>query len=284
MPKPKSLPTIQSCRLFSVLSYGIVLAGVLLGSTARGDLVTSATLSINFDGDAFAAAADEVALQNVGVALTPGQSFMEFGLHADASMPGRPAPSSIVTDFRDLRNLWVRPSTSNLDYSFDSAALNPLSFDPSTIASSGAKGAATFSGGDSFWYANDAVIATGSSWLQFGNYELHYDGSRVDADNSGWLLTNTFLQTLPLFDIRNLSIGSVPADTSLAGNLLLSGDLHITDEFSTSWYMESGLNVGSFSFAGVTAVPEPSGVSALLVIAAGRVLIRRRRRRPLTVK
>ncbi|WP_158222641.1 PEP-CTERM sorting domain-containing protein [Rhodopirellula sp. MGV] len=260
--------------LFAVIGS---LAVHSIGDSARADVVTGGALVIDFDGDAFANGGNELALQSVGISLTPGQAFMEFGLHGNGVLPGRPASPATATDFSDLRDGWVRPSTEGLGYTFNAGAGSPLEFDPSSIASVGAQGAATFAGGDAFWYANDAVIATGSVWLQFGNYALHYDETRSEGENSGWLLTNTVLQTLPLFDIRNLSIDSVAAGIDTAGSLSLSGDLYVSDEFSAAWYLQPELNVGTFSFAGVTAIPEPSSFACLAIGALGLSLVRRKR-------
>jgi hypothetical protein len=255
-----------------------VIAGLVILSPSRADVVTGGQLSFNLDGDAFANGADVDFLASFGVIYDPTQTFMEFAKHRGDALAGRPAPSSgpgAVTDFRDIRDTWSRPSSTGLTYDFNTnMALQTLQFDPGTIQASGATGNIRFLGGDSFWYGNDPIIDTGSIWLQYGNMDLTYDANRVGGGNSGWYFRNNVLAPLEIFDVRNVVIDTTP------GVLNISGDLYTAPEFRDNpfmpFFIKSGMNVGTFSFSG-SAVPEPSSGLLLTAMAVSSVFVRRRR-------
>jgi hypothetical protein len=243
-----------------------------------GDTVTGGSLTFNLNGNAFANGADIPLLANAGVVYNTSQTFMEFAKHSSNSIPGRPAPSSgagAVANFSQIRNDWVRPSSSGLNYDYNpNAALQTLDFNSSTVATSGAVGNIRFLGGDAFWYGNDPIIATGSIWLQYGDMDLSYDASRANGGNSGWFFRNNILAPLPIFDVRN------PIINAAAGSFNISGELYTSAEFRSNnlmpFFIQSGLNVGNFSFSG-TAVPEPTSLAPCALAALGVTLTRRRR-------
>ncbi|MBL8891658.1 MAG: PEP-CTERM sorting domain-containing protein [Planctomycetaceae bacterium] len=264
-------------RIIWLAAWAVVC--LVVQPAGRADVVAGGQLTFNLDGDAFAHGADVDFLASFGVIYNPNQTFMEFAKHGSNALAGRPAPSSgpgSVTDFRDIRDTWSRPSSTGLLYGFNTnMALQTLQFNAGTIQTSGATGNIRFLGGDSFWYGNDPIIDTGSIWLQYGNMDLTYDANRVGGGNSGWYFRNNVLAPLEIFDVRNVVIDASP------GVLNISGDLYTAPEFrdnpSMPFFIKSGMNVGTFSFNGFTAVPEPSS-GLLTAMAVGSVFVRRRRR------
>jgi hypothetical protein len=280
----------------SSLSYiSIVAMGCLLMATispfgtlslCRADVVVGGSLTFDLDGAAFANGADVAYINAFGQLFNPAynyntsQTFMEFAKHSATAPPGRPLDAP--TNFNDLRNTWVRPDSSGLAYGFNSnPSLQTLTFDASNVGSSGATGSTRFTGGDSFWFGNDSLIAPvagvpASVWLQYGNLSLSFDASRIGARNSGWLFTNNLAGVLPLFDIRNLTVNATAAGPG-PGSLVLSGDLFTTSEFRDSFGILGGLDVGNFRFNGVTAVPEPTSLLLVGSIAVCGAWYRNRR-------
>lgn len=251
----------------ALLSFSILCSPTLL----KADVVTGGLLTFNLNGDALANNPDTGWLAGFGVTLTLGQTLLEFAKHSQSNPAGRPAPIETVPTFSTIRDTWVRPSSSGLQYGYNSnQSLQTFSFDPATIATAGATGNIRFTGGDSFWFANQAVIDTGSVWIQYGNINLRYDPTQNVGLNSGWLFTNNLAGALDIFDIRNpmFSIG--------VNSLEISGDLYTRVGFRDFTAVAVGTNVGTFSFNGTTAVPEPS--SLLLIGAIVPVVSSLRRR------
>ncbi|MFG0265558.1 MAG: PEP-CTERM sorting domain-containing protein [Rhodopirellula sp. JB055] len=258
---------------------------------AYGDVVTGGTLTFDLDGDAFADGADVDYINTRGQATNgsflydTNQSFIEFAGHSATSNPGRPAASGTFADA--VTSGWTRPSTTGLNYGFNSdSSLQTLTFDAGSVATGGATGSTQFTGGDSFWFANSTMYdpiadVPTSTWFHYKNLTLSYDADRMalDSENSGWLFTHNLPGSLALYDIRNLTIDTTAATLSTPGTLTFNGDLFTTPEFRGQVGIQSGLDVGSFSFAGVTAVPEPSSVMVLAAAGAAGAFWRRRKRK-----
>ena len=259
-------------------------ACALSPSTVYAEIVIGGALTFDLDGDAFANGADVAYINSRGQAANPSfsydtnQSFAEFAVHSATGNPGRPGPSP--STFASVASGWTRPNSTGLSYGFNSdMSLQTLTFDPATIATNGASGATRFTGGDSFWIANSTMYdpiadVPQSVWFHYKNLTLSYDAARIalDGANSGWLFTHNIPGSLPTYDIRNLTL-----DASTPGSLAMSGDLFTTPEFRNQIGIQSGLDVGSFSFSGVTAVPEPSSFALLGIAGIAGVVIRRRR-------
>jgi hypothetical protein len=278
--------TRRSSRPFSDLAVAALGLAVLAStSPARADLVVSGALTFDLNGDAFAGGADVAYINAFGQLFNPAfsydtsQPFMEFAAHGSASAPGRPAPAP--TTFSDLRASWVRPATTGLAFGFNgNPALQTLAFDPVTVATTGATGSTRFTGGNSFWFANDSLIAPvdgipASVWIQYGNLELGFDAARATGDNSGWFFTQQLAGALPVYDIRDLTITVVAAGPG-SGSLALGGSLFTAPEFRDFLGIQSGLKVGTFGFSGTTVVPVPAA-GWLLVGAIGPLGALRRR-------
>jgi hypothetical protein len=100
--------------------------------------------------------------------------------------------------------------------------------------------------------------------LLIGDQTLQYDVSRTLVGGSGWFLKGNIPPSAALFDLTNVSLSESPA------GFTLSGDLGVTFEFANfllNTPTDTLRNVGTFTFTGVAAVPEPSTI-ALLSIAA----------------
>ena len=247
----------------------------------RADSVASADLKVSLNGGAFANGADVAYIESLGITYDTSQSFMEFAGHNSSNLPGRPLPSP--ANFDTVRAGWVRPDSSNLSYDFNpSPSLQTLTFDPSSVATTGATGSTRFLGGTSFWYANQSLMYQGDSssiWIQFGELGLSYDSKRAVEGNSGWVIANYVLGDLPLFEIRNATVTSAAANGGTPGSLDIQGDLFTTQEFHDGFAIQSGLQVGSVAFR-ATTVPEPSAILMLGVGGLGTAFLRCRRRNP----
>lgn len=243
--------------------------------SAHADYVTSATLSFDLLGDTFANAGNAATWSSLGFPLTSGQSFLEFGAHSATALPWKPDPS--VANFSELRESWVRPETSDLSYGYDpNASLQSFVFDPATVNTVGGSGNMRFTGGDSFWVANDGVIASMSHFIQYGDLSLSYSAASATGSNSGWLFSNNSPAVpggvpLPMavYDTRDVTI-------LVSGSTLnLTGQLYIHSEFE-QFGVQSGLHAGSFTLR-ATTVPEPGSMAVLGIFAAGGAAWRKRR-------
>lgn len=275
------------------LAFWLVASGLMQAAgTASAQVVsvTGGTLVMNIDGNAFANGADTAYLAGLGVNLTPGQTFMEFARHfTPVETVGlgvtdfRPAANPPVVNFNDLRATWVRPPSTGLQFEINGTAPIPnqpagrnaqptsFAFNPANITGT-ASGLIGTVGTSSYWYANQAMIDTGSIWLAYGDLSLQYSAARATGGNSGWFFTNHMLFDQELFDTRNVSV-------DFSNNILsISGDLVVSQEFRDGYALQSGLNVGSFQLSG-TAVPEPTSILLLGGVASASGLIRRLRRR-----
>ncbi len=273
-------------KLSSVL-YLSVLA-IAATQIAKADVVTNASLTFNLDGDAFANGADVNAINAFAQTLNPAfsynaaQPFLEFAGHNANAPAGRPAAAP--TTFNDLRSNWSRPSSTGLNYNFNnSPALQTFNFDASNVSTVGGSGSTRFFGGDTFWYGSDSVITPiagvpASVWLQYGNLDIQFDASRQVGGNSGWFFENNLAGVLPLYDTRNVLVTSVAAGAN-PGSLIITGDLYTAPEFATGFGMLPGINVGTFSFNAVTAVPEPGSTAAIASATAIGAGVRWRRRK-----
>jgi hypothetical protein len=280
------MSTLRSGRPFQRFAAIIGVAALLSAPAASADRLATGTLTFDLDGDAFATGADVDYINGFGQLFNPAfaydtsQPFLEFARHGVNAPAGRPAPAP--TTFSDLRAGWVRPATTGLAYGFNgNPALQTLTFDPATVATSGATGSTRFTGGDAFWFANDSLIAPvagipPSVWIQYGNLDLAYDATRASGGNSGWFFTQNLAGALPLYDIRNLTITSLAAGPG-PGSLGLTGSLFTAPEFRDFLCIQAGLEVGSFSFSGTTVVPVPAAAWLFAGALGGLGLLRRRR-------
>ncbi len=127
-------------------------------------------------------------------------------------------------------------------------------------------------GGVTRWDVNPLL---NGGHLYFGDYEIHYDASRIGGayNGSGWVLMNhTGGVNAVAFDLANVSVSATSSGFSL------SGDLGVSYELANFLFLNSadqGKNMGSFSFTGVAA-PEPSRALLLMVGMMGFGLRRRR--------
>ena len=100
--------------------------------------------------------------------------------------------------------------------------------------------------------------------LLMGDLTLQYDINRTLVGGSGWFLKGNIPPAAALFDLTSVSIAESPA------GFTLSGDMGVTFEvanFLLNTPTDTLRNVGTFTFTGVSAVPEPSTI-ALLSLAA----------------
>lgn len=264
---------LRATFLIANLAVAATISSV--ATPVRGAVVTSGSLTFDLDGAAFANNPDNVFLNGAGIAPTAGQTWLEFARHSQASPAGRPQANPPLVSFNDIRAGWSRPSSTGLVYDFNpNTSLQTFNFDPLTILASGGTGNIQFLGGDSFWFANQAAIATGSIWIQYGNLALNYSAARNNGTNSGWLFTNYVADpagTVDVFDVRNLSL------TLGVNSLTMTGDLFVHEDFRDFTGVSVGIDVGSFSFNGVTAVPEPSSFAFFGIAGVAGVFLRRGR-------
>ena len=111
--------------------------------------------------------------------------------------------------------------------------------------------------------------------LEFGDFTLQYSASRLLAGGSGWYLKNNIAPAGAAFDLINPNV--VETGTTLS----ISGDLGISYEVANFLFVtpsDQGADVGTFSFTGIVAVPEPATACVGLVAVAASLLRNRRRR------
>ena len=156
-----------------------------------------------------------------------------------------------------------------------------LSYDPADLTGT-VTGLVQTNGVSAWWFANDGLINLGVAWISWGDLSLRYDASRVALGYSGWVFANQLGGVGDNFDtvITSMNVS--------AGGLVLQGELYGSDGSSSdpynenfaTWetytFMKPDLKVGTFSFQGVTAIPEPSRMLLCLVGVMGVVFRRHR--------
>jgi hypothetical protein len=281
----------------------------LFSLQAGAESLTGGTLSITYDGAAFADASNS----NFGLSASAGD-FMRYGRFWPASetvgdapfylarQPGAFRPLPITTpsgnprrpNFRDdrvtLEPIYPMQSPSEIlavngNGAIDlSAGRNRLatdfSYDPSDFYGT-ASGLVQTSGVSAWWFANDALMDAGVAWISWGDLSLRYDPTRVALGYSGWVFANQLGGIGDIFDT------TITAMTASADGISLRGELYGSDGTSTDPYNENqatwetytlmnpNVKIGTFSFYGVTAVPEPgrslmAGVATVCLMAMAR--------------
>jgi hypothetical protein len=273
--------------------------------------LTGGTLSITYDGAAFA----DTDNSNYGLSAVNGD-FMRYGRYWQAAetvgaapihlakqpQAFRPLPFTTTTgnprqpNFRDNRATLdplypVQFPTENLTVNGSDAIPNSagrnrlsttLSFDPSDLTGT-VDGLVQTSGVSAWWFANDDLMDEGIAWISWGDLSLRYDPSRVSLGYSGWVFANQLGGIGDIFDTKLTSLSVSESGLSLQSELWgsdgTSADPY-NENFAT-WesytLMNPNVKIGTFSFSGVTAVPEPS--ASLLCGAATLCMIGIRRRK-----
>lgn len=268
------------------------------------------SLSITYDGAAFANTENS----NFGLSAANGD-FMRYGRYWQASEtvgPGpayvakqpaafRPLPFTTTTgnprqpNFRDNRATLdplypVQSPTETLTVNGDGSIANSagrnriattLSFDPLDLSGT-VDGLVQTNGVSAWWFANDAIMDAGGSWVSWGDLSLRYDPTRVALGYSGWVFANQLGGIGDIFDTKLTSLSVSESGLSLVGEIY-SSDGTSEDPYNENYatwesytLMNANLKIGTFSFSGVTAIPEP-GVSLLAGLATlGLVSTRRR--------
>ncbi len=111
--------------------------------------------------------------------------------------------------------------------------------------------------------------------LEFGDFTLQYSASRILAGGSGWYLKNNIAPAGAAFDLINPNV--VETGTTLS----ISGDLGVSYEVANFLFgtpSDQGADVGTFSFTGIVAVPEPA-TACFGLVAVAAALVRNRRSR-----
>ena len=158
-----------------------------------------------------------------------------------------------------------------------------LSFDPSDLTGT-IDGLVQTNGVSAWWFANDAIMNSGGSWVSWGDLSLRYDASRVALGYSGWVFANQLGGIGDIFDTKITSMSVSASGLSLQGELWGSDGTSADpyNENYATWesytLMNPNLKIGMFSFDGFTSVPEPS--RALFCLAGLFAMALRRRRMP----
>lgn len=272
--------------------------------------LTGGTLSITYDGSVFA----DPASSNYGLDGSDGD-FMRYGRYWSPSqtvgvtasyLPKqpqafRPLPFTTTTgnprqpNFRDNRAtldpLYPEVSpTENLGVNGSGLVANSegrnrlstnLSYDPVNLAGT-VSGLVQTNGVSAWWFANDAIMDAGGAWVSWGDLSLRYDATRVALGYSGWVFANQLGGIGDIFDTKITSMNVSESGLSLVGELWGS-DGTSSDPYNENYatwesytLMNPNLKVGTFSFSGFTAVPEPN--TAILLCSAILLGASRRRR------
>ncbi len=125
----------------------------------------------------------------------------------------------------------------------------------------------------------------GGSWVSWGDLSLRYDPSRVVLGYSGWVFANQLGGIGDIFDTKLTSFNADSTGITMAGEIYGStGDSAdpYNENFAT-WesytLMNPNVKIGTFSFNGVTAVPEPGSMAAIGIATAIGAGVRWRHRR-----
>jgi hypothetical protein len=269
------------------------------------------TLSISYDGTAFANTANS----NFGLSAINGD-FMRYGRYWQASQTVGSGPNYVAKqpaafrplpfttssgnprqpNFRDNRatldplypvqspteNLAVNGSGSIANSAGRNRQSTTLSFDPDDLAGT-VDGLVQTNGISAWWFANDAIMNAGGSWVSWGDLSLRYDPTRLALGYSGWVFANQLGGIGDIFDTKLTSFSVSESGLSLVGEIYGSDGTSADpyNENYATWesytLMNPNLKIGTFSFSGVTGVPEP-GISIMAGGAAlGLLTIRRRR-------
>jgi hypothetical protein len=245
------------------------------------------SLTFNLNNSTFENGADVNSINNqlngTGLSYNTNQTYLEFARQfTPAETVGlgvldfRPAPTSQVTNFDQLRSGWQSPPSNDLVYGINGTSpitgtqppgrdsqATTFAFDPSDVQGTAVGSIGTI-GTTSFWYSNDALIQSGAIWLAFGDLTLQYDPTRAINGNSGWYIQNNLLYPEVLFDTQDISI------TVGNGTLDITGSLIIAPEFAGDAGLLPGLNAGTFDLSALTTVPEPS---SLAMVGLGTVCL-----------
>jgi hypothetical protein len=268
-------------------------------------------LSISYDGAVFANTANS----NFGLSAANGD-FMRYGRYWQASetvglgpnyiakQPAafRPLPFTTFTgnprqpNFRDNRATLdplypVHSPTESLTVNGNGTIANSagrnriattLSFDPLDLSGT-VGGLVQTNGVSAWWFANNAIMNSGGSWVSWGDLSLRYDPSRVDLGYSGWVFANQLGGIGDIFDTKITSLSVSESGLSLVGEIYGSDGTSADpyNENYATWesytLMNPNVKIGTFSFSGVTAIPEP-GSSLMAGIAVFMMATSRRRR------
>lgn len=301
--KIRNLNLIVALILSELVSFG--------SADAATVSLTGGTLSITYDGAVFANAANS----NYGLSAVNGD-FMRYGRYwqaTDTVGPGpsflakqpqafRPLPFTTLTgnprqpNFRDNRATLdplypMQSPAENLTVNGDGTIPNSagrnrlstdLSYDPADLTRT-VSGLVQTNGVSAWWFANDSLINAGIAWISWGDLSLRYDASRVALGYSGWVFANQLGGVGDIFDtvvtFMNVSAGGLSIQGDLYGSDGSSADPY-NENFAT-WetytLMNPNVKVGTFSFQGFTAIPEPSRVFLCIAGLMGVVFRRQRR-------
>lgn len=228
---------IRLSLLLIALSFGV------LPETVRAASITSGSLTLDLDADAFASLA--------GGAPFPGFELLVLDEHFDEAEAATRDRSAILADEID-----ANPSTTGLVYGINGASVTNLAgrsaqpsdftFDPSDVLAT-AVGSIGFAGVDR-WRVNPLVGGT----FVIGDFSLSYDPSRASGTTSGWVIYNHFDLVAPAYDLANVSLVAGADFLSLSGDVLISPELALLFLNSPA---DVGRDVGGFS---LVATPEPS--------------------------
>ena len=227
----------------------------------------SGSATINFNSASWATVA--------GGLNSPGFEALILDEHFDKTASDARTQAQIVADEVQASpsytgQIYVMNSSSVSNFSGRSSQATTFAFDDGNPT--GATGQIGI-GGVTRWDVNPLL---GGGQLYFGDYEIHYDASRIGGayNGSGWVLQNhTGGVNAVAFDLANVSVSAT------TGGFTLSGDLGVSYELANFLLgnpADQGKNMGSFSFSSVAAAPEPSRALLLMVGGLGFGLRRRR--------
>jgi hypothetical protein len=275
--------------------------------------ILGGNLTINYDSNVFA----DPNSSNYG--LSAGQDFMRYGRFWSApetikglantakapqefrpiaiSNPG-PGPNPKQPNFRDQRSTLntLYPKTSPTEQlAINTTGVIPnsagrnrlpttLSYDPSNVTGT-VNGLLQTNGVSAWWFAHDDIMNSGGAWVSWGDLSLRYDPSRVSLGYSGWVFANQVGGIGDIFDTKILSMSASSSGLQLSGELW-SSDGTSSDPYNENYatwesytLMNPNLKIGTFSFSGITAVPEPSTIGIVAVgVSMGLWFCKRKRK------
>lgn len=249
----------------TALRFAIVINIALAASSGRADVVLSGSGTFNFNPGAWASVA--------GGANVSGFEALTLDEVFDKSASSARTGAQILTD-----EIVAAPAYSGISFDLNGTSVNNLpgrTAQPTTFSfgagnPAGATGQIGL-GGVTRWSVNPLL---GGGSLLFGDFTLSYDAARTQVGGSGWNLKGNIVPAGVVFDLQNVLA------THVGNSLSITGDLGLSPEVATFLFAtpsDTGKNMGSFAFNGVTAVPEPTaypwfalGLCSLFVLARRR--------------
>ena len=253
-------------RYFSTSSLTALAVLAAVSSASAAVTLSTGSATINLNSASWATVA--------GGFNSPGFEALILDEHFDKAASDARTQAQIVAD-----EVQASPAYTGQIYLMNSSTVSNLAGRASQATNfaydvgnpTGATGIIGL-GGVTRWDVNPLL---GGGHLYFGDYDIHYDASRLSGpyNGTGWVLQNhTGGVNAVAFDIMNVNVSAT------SGGFSISGDLGVSYELANLLFAnpaDQGKIMGTMSFS-AAAAPEPTRAMLMLMGLAGLCLRRRR--------